>query len=476
MNKYNIPVMFEKIEENTNGDSRFTKVKIWLMHTGKNHNGSDFAKKPVEDAIPSLEYIPIVGFIKTNSEGDEDFSQHKYILTKKDGEVVSKYIGSAYGVIYSTNDNDAHFESKVCDDGKTREFLVVKGHIWNQFEDSAEIMNRDLVKSHSMELDPDNVEGYEDEDGIFHFTKFSFRAACILGQDYEPGMESSTIEVQFDNNNIDFTKNIRNELETMMLEFMKEKQKGGRPLDLKEPNKTDFSLTNHEQLNEMSNVVYAISTTKDRWGDEVGQYFMLDIQGDEVICCDRCDNYNTYSFTFSQNGDKIIIDAESKKRKKIQYVDFEEGATTQVDGAFNFEKMANDFIETIDTLRSDKTSMANEYVAIKDKLGEIEPKYNDYVSKEKEQIEKETLSQKQALFEKFATSLSDNEDFTALKEKMNDYSFEELQGRCAVMFADKALNTDFSKNSNNADITLGIPDDIEGTDTYVNKRYGIISK
>jgi hypothetical protein len=57
-----IPIQFEKQEESE--DSRFTKVKIYLMHTGKNLNNSIFNKSVVEDALPSLANIPIVGIFQ----------------------------------------------------------------------------------------------------------------------------------------------------------------------------------------------------------------------------------------------------------------------------------------------------------------------------------------------------------------------------------------------------------------------------
>ena len=39
-----IPVIFEQTGEIVNDDERFIKVKIWLMHLGKNQNGSVFEK------------------------------------------------------------------------------------------------------------------------------------------------------------------------------------------------------------------------------------------------------------------------------------------------------------------------------------------------------------------------------------------------------------------------------------------------
>ena len=173
-----IPVIFEKIEDFNCDDGRFTKVKCFLMHTGRNLNGSEFTKEVITEAIPTLQYIPIVGFIENDDVGEKDFSDHRYVISKNENGIYRKYCGSAYGVILSDEDNNAHFEMRMCDDGIEREFIVADGVIWDMFEDSKNIFDRDLIKDHSIELHEDSVEGYEDEEtGIFHFTKFSFRAA-----------------------------------------------------------------------------------------------------------------------------------------------------------------------------------------------------------------------------------------------------------------------------------------------------------
>ena len=127
--------------------NRFTKVKIWLMHLGQNFNGSIFEKEVVDNAIPTLKYIPIVGFIEENKSGEDDFSDHRYVITKDEKGVRRKYQGIAYGVITSDDDNNAHYEERVCDDGETRTFLVVDGLLWNMFEDSSNIMQNDLIKN-----------------------------------------------------------------------------------------------------------------------------------------------------------------------------------------------------------------------------------------------------------------------------------------------------------------------------------------
>ena len=77
-----VPTIFEKKEDVVDNDNRFTKVRICLMHLGQNYIGSIFDKEVVDEALNTLEYIPIVGFIKKNKAEEDDFTKHEFIIQK----------------------------------------------------------------------------------------------------------------------------------------------------------------------------------------------------------------------------------------------------------------------------------------------------------------------------------------------------------------------------------------------------------
>lgn len=489
------PVIFEKVDEVSTDDERFTKVKIFMMHTGLNFNKTIFDKPVVEKAIPTIEYIPIVGFIQKNNLNEKDFSVHKHIITKDENGLRKKYIGLAYGVIKSSADNNAHFEMRLCDDGVEREFLVVDGIIWNMFEDSSEIMNRDVIKGHSMELWENSVEGYFDENDYFHFTDFSFRAACILGDDVEPAMQNSTIEVQF--TITDFVKSIQSELNDKYTTFTRlvngENNQGGNETM---PN-TDYAQTVMEQFSDISTMVSQHETVVDRWGDSVPRYYLVDIQDNEVITVDRNNNYQYYGFPFTLNGDKAEIDFACGTRKKIRYENYVDG-TTVPEGAFNFGKYINDIEEScyskVESANNDaKTAKTNEaniqnelntvkenyenakvsYNKLKEDYDAIMPKYDAYIKAEEKRVADELDAQKVAQFSRFENVLGDDEAFIKLKENKNNMSVKDIESECSILFARKNLTTNFTKN-NDSGLTTGLMDDGDNDDGFVVTKYGTI--
>lgn len=190
-----IPVIFQNIKEYEGNDDRFLKIKIWLMHTGINHNYSSFSKEVVNKAIPSLANTPLLAFIEENSEGEQDFSDHRIVLHRtEDGEYDFKYKGDYIGVIPESN--NAKWETRVSDSGELLEYLTVEALMWTKKDEPVDIMKRKGFTSQSMEL-ADIYTGEFDKDGVFHFESFSFFGACLLGDDVLPAMQNSTAELQF---------------------------------------------------------------------------------------------------------------------------------------------------------------------------------------------------------------------------------------------------------------------------------------
>jgi predicted transcriptional regulator len=211
-----VQVTFNKLKEydNVSTDTRFTEVLIKILHLGRNYNGSIFNKDIVQNAIPSLANIPILGFIETNKEGEEDFSDHRVALVQEKDKKVMRYMGNCYGVISESFAKDAYFQKELCSDGIEREFLFVKGLLFNKFDYVLDIFDESNgIKSQSMELD-ENYEGHFSDEG-FVFDKFIFGGTCVLGNDVQSAMIDSKTTINFS------TKSVAEEIENKLNEFAK---------------------------------------------------------------------------------------------------------------------------------------------------------------------------------------------------------------------------------------------------------------
>lgn len=498
-NIYSLPVCFTVTNEVKAGDGRFLQVTIDVLNTGLNANGSVFTKEVVDENINSIKNTPILGFIEIPKFREKDFKGHEYVLTKTDEDGIKrKYIGSAFGVVPESC--NPRWVTKETDNGDTLETLRVDGLLWSKFDDSIEIMKRDIEKGQSMELYPDNIEGYEDEDtGIFHFTKFSFDGCCILGDSKVPAMEDANItvntEVQFTIS--DFVKEIQSELNDTYTAFTqsmkKESKKNGnksKPQNNTEGGNddmaTDFSQTVMEQFSDIATIVSNYATIKDRWGDTVPRYYLVDIQENEVIVVDRQNNYQYYGCEFSIDGDKPVINFETAKRKKITYSDYVEGEAP-VEGAFNFGTHISDIENTafakvseaeksVESANEAKTTAEQDYSNLKAEYDEMKPKYEAYEKAESERIVAETKKAKEDVIAQYEVALKDNDEFIALKDKLDEYSTaDDVEAKCAIMFARKNIATNFSANGKKSVTVLGATaDEDEVPEGYVKTKYGMV--
>lgn len=224
-----LPTHFEKTEGLDN-DSRFQKVKIYIAHTGENLNNSVFSYDVLENMIPSLANIPILGYVGVNEDNEEDFRGHEKRLTLKDDKFKLSFATHAYGFV--PEDNNAHFEVT---GGK--EWLVTDGYLWTRFIDAIELFN-DASGSKGQSMEVGDAEGYTDDRGRMVFTNARFTGLCILDDDVPPAMAGSTISTVFSK------EDFKSTFEEMLAEFSAEK--GEYALATKKKQKEEAAIVKEE--------------------------------------------------------------------------------------------------------------------------------------------------------------------------------------------------------------------------------------
>ena len=469
-----LPVSFTINNYVETKDSRFLAITIDVLHTGLNFNGSIFDKEVVDANADSIMNTPVLGYIALNPDGELDFQGHEYKTVKDGNGKDYVYAGSAYGVIPESC--NYRWIEKVCSDGICREFFQVDALLWTKFDDAITIFERDGGKPQSMELELSSITGEENDDGTFTFTGFKFEGCCLLSStdgSIQPAMIDSVAVSRFT------AQSIAQEIKDKLTEYNQSVENFNENGNKKEGEKmpknpdTNFTLNLMEQIDEIR-AVLGEKKYRDSWGYESCQYCFVDVQGDEIIVMDRADHYRLYGMKYSMEGDKITVDFASATRKKTTYSDFEEG--TDDAEQFLFEQAVSDvatyMTAQIDIVTQDKDTVEANYTAIKKDFDEMKPKYDAYVVAEQQREKAAIEVAKDAEFRKFDQHLSDNADYTKLKQERDKYTLEDIQSQCAIMFTQKNLNTNFSRNKGTAPLTADVFE--QTPQQEINSRYGIL--
>ena len=496
---------FSVNEEIVSEDTRFMKITIDVMHVGENLNNSYFEKAVVDECVDSIKNTPVLGFIKCDKfTGENDFKGHEYILKRTENGVEEAYIGKAYGVIPESC--NPRWVIKVCDDAQEREFLRVDALVWEKFSDAASIIRRDNEKPQSMELEVSSVEGYDDEDGIFHFTKFRFDGCCILGDQVQPAMVGANVKI---NDGVNFTMSdiadsIRSELNDKLELF----------------NIAFAKFTNDETCDDQGGAKNMLDTDLNQVEEitleadevEVAETEFETVAETEIVAETEVDIVEETVFEAedeAESKDEAEVEAEEKVEEKVEEevealeeapieeeaaefeaVESDEVADADVEVVAeepNFSEMQTE-IETLkseyakikaefDEMTSKYEKVVSEYDAMKSEYDEMKPKYDEYVLAEAQRIAEELSAQKDAAFAEFECDLSDNAEFAALKEKKDDLSVEDIEKECAFLYV--KVNRAKSKFSaaETQSAVVGVLSDVDSSesDGLILNKYGYIS-
>lgn len=514
--KLSLPISYSVNQVYESTDTRFLNVTIDVMHLGENLNESYFDKETVEKELESIKNTPILGYVNNNE--NKDFEGHEYDITMDDdGEYALVYAGHAYGVIPESC--NPRWTTKVASDGVSREYLQVDALMWTKFNDALDIMKRDKIKAQSMEIT--ECEGDYQDDGLFHFTSFKFDGCCILSTsdpNIQPAMVGANVEA-FSVNTDSVASEIKRKLSEYHLIFSAETCDGKETAmednmnindvvdtsvveetESIEPTVTEeateeveFEVTEEENtdlenstdietevtetesteenveenevesnveenfsmsMNQLYEAIY-VELDKVRYTDGDGyecyRYWLHDVTDTEVIVYDNQDG-KLYGASYSIIDDvTVTVDLSTMKKKSVQYIDVEE-ATQESGVEFALSKI------------KELQKECQEYRVIK-------PLYDNYVAADAQaQAEAEQLAKKEVL-ESYSFALGDMDEFSALIEKSQDMSIDEIKVACSNLFVNtkktEVTNQDKSLSGNILD------SEVEQKFSAIRERYGI---
>lgn len=196
------------------------------------------------------------------------------------------------------------------------------------------------------------------------------------------------------------------------------------------------------------------------WDDDdmIPEYWIvdMDIEAKEVYCVDECDHL-LYGFSFSIDGDVVIIDFESKKRKKYEIVDFE-GAEEQPAPIDPMIAMMSEEIKKYQDVEAKYTESENTIKSMQAELDELR--------EFKRSTESAILeAEREEIFSNFE-DLVGVEAFDALRNDCDKFDLETIEEKCFAIRGRQGSVQKFSAKEQKTKLP------VERTTEVSNEPYG----
>jgi hypothetical protein len=397
---FSLPIKYEQQEFT---DERFLKLKIYVMHDGVNLNNSNFSMDAIESAKNSIKNIPILAFVKElDGEDQKDFAGHEMEMIFKNDEFSFKYLGRPIGVIPADTNN---YRYEVIED---KTYVVVDGYVWKDYaNDALDILERDEMKSQSMEITIDSCSFTDD--GICDISNYKYTGVCLLGDDVIPAMEMARAEVATQQV---FNKNKFKETISDMLMELKFSMN-------EESVEHNFELEGGKEMNKEQEFE---SKQEDSPKEEMST--------EEDVPMDK---------------DMMASDSEQKDEEPDGD---EDGKDTDNDGDGSV-----DYQTEYESLKAKYEILETELNSFKEKFTSVENELTELRTYKAEKLAEERTGAESEIFEKFSEELTEDEMKT-IKEKSSEYSLEDLEEKLFALAGRKKVK--FSAKPKNERIKMGV--------------------
>lgn len=477
--RYTTVSFSSNISDIHNLNSSFSEGILQIAYHGDNHNISSISKDTFERAIPSMFNCPIVcRYIR-----DED-NLGGHDVEFVNGERGLKMINTTQPVGVVPESASWFWKEVEEDDGTKHEYLCTNVLLWKRQEAYDYISEHGIV-GESMEINI--LSSHKRSDGFMVYDSIEFTAFCLLGEGIEPCFENASVALF---NKDDMQKQLSRMMEDFKTEFitvnsasaggtytnanptkggnedmnlneliekyglsaedvnfstdvmsteelearfaqMKAEKDAGNAEPTGEPENKQFSQTACATMDSIDEALAGITYVHTYYDGEsytFRKYYVIDFDMDtsEAFIYDG-EDCRVYGFAFTMNGDKAVIDFESKKRKKSVYVDYDEGTDDTVNPVFTMT-------------REIFTACENTCAKLK---AETEALRTFKLDTEKAAAEAKHKAEADTVFAKFEV-LHENEEFEALKSNYGEMSADEIENKCYAIMGKLAASAKFS--------------------------------
>lgn len=508
MSKRNMRIVFSSAISNlTECNSSFDSGVLRVAYVGKNRNNSFISKETFERCMQSIYNCPIV--CRYDREQDVIGSHDIELVKYDDGSMRLVNVTQPVGIV---TESSKQWWEEIEDESGVHEYLCTDVLLWKRQEAYKKIKENGITDE-SMEI---TVKEGKMVDGVYVIENFEFTAFCLLGT-AEPCYESASLET--------FScDGFKQQLADMMQEFKETfakaqpsqevgiKQhysKGGESvLDKKNELMAEFGLTadmldfsiedfsldelrvkfeamksegtgekhdggneNFELEGQVRKALMAALETETittDWGTEPRYWYVdYDRGASEVYAEDYSDGWKLYGFKYAMNGDNVVVDFNSKKRKKYSIVDFDEGEQVSVAGKL-FELASKKFSEVNAEWEKKFQKQSQDAEADRKELDALRKFKADTETAEEQGKREEVFSQ----FEDLAVV----EAFQNLREHCLEYDLETLEEKCFAIRGRNGTVAKFSHEPKTPKLTVEKHDPEPEPYGGLFSKYGISAK
>lgn len=459
-------------------NSSFDKGVLRVAYHGENRNHSEISKEAFMKCIQTMFNCPIVCNYdrETDTLGGHDIE----IVRDKDGDL--QIVNSTTPVGCIPESARYWWDEVEEDDGTVHEYLFVDALLWKR-QEAYQKIKRDGVTAHSMEI---TVKDGELIDGIYHIYDFEFTAFALIG--VTPCFESAALEVF---SKQDFKKQMSEMMDDLRASYQQiissnseadditkyNLMKGGETT-LQDKNiliekyeidvdSLDFSIEDysyeeleakfaemkaaaeeHDEQPDDAQGAFALTgnmveelmrtiemeTVEREWGECTRYWYAdCDFEAGKVYCWDTTD-WLLYGFSYTTNGDSVVVDFDSKKRMKYVIAEFDEGdqASPFAQVFAQMEQRIADHAQLESKFQEAESTIS----AMNEELGVLRQYKSDNEAAE-------IKAAKDAVFKQFA-DLAEIEAFKELRENCSDLDVAAIEEKCYAIRGRNGIVANFS--------------------------------
>ena len=410
--KRNIPIYFDNAiimspAEPINGSSGLNRLKVGVFTKYGNRNGSyikdDVAEMMIASAIKGD--TPVVGFFDPETK---NWASH-----------TGPTLASAYGYV-EYFDGWQPFQDT---DGVEREYAVFSVVLFTKYFNEANFV---VGQNQSMELDINSIDGDWANIGdqeYFVYTKAEIMGLCIIG-DHEPCFSVSSFFAKKDE-----TYKSQYEKFSSLLADLKAK--------VEEAEKQPIEGGEHQMENEMNPEVNEPTPA---------QEFEIEEPVNQEPEAPAAEEFAAEEPAAEPEQETVAEEEKpAEEFEAAEEPEGEEGANPEEPAA---EEPAVDFEAQIAELQNQLTEMTTNYENAQTRIAELEAQITS-ASETEASLRSEIatyaaerarleVEKKNALIDRYAKNL-DEEDLADVREHINEYSYDEIESKLAIKFANKQM-------------------------------------